>query len=83
MPLCRSSVNGKACLAAVPGFTSVENVVSILLAWWVVPLTLLAFWFRFLPLHGWWLTALHVAVVAVATGFGVKILPPSRPHAER
>ena len=33
--------------------TRVENVVSILLAWWVVPFTLFAFWLRFLPRHDW------------------------------
>ena len=41
--------------------TRVENFVSILLAWWVVPFTLLAFWLRFLPRHDWWVTTLHVA----------------------
>src|SRR4029453_9165167 len=35
--------------------TRFENIVSILLAWWVVPFTLLAFWLRFLPRHDWWL----------------------------
>ena len=51
--------------------TRVENVVSILLAWWVVPFTLLAFWLRYLPRHDWWGTALHVALIAIADGFGV------------
>jgi hypothetical protein len=37
-----------------------------------VPFTLLAFWFRFLPLHGWWVTALHVALTTIAFGFGVR-----------
>ena len=51
--------------------TRVENVVSILLAWWVVPFTLLAFWLRFLPRHDWWVTTLHVALIAGAAWFGV------------
>jgi uncharacterized protein YjbI with pentapeptide repeats len=52
--------------------TRVENFVSIFLAWWVVPLTLLAFWLRFLPRHDWWLgTPLHVVLIALAAGFGV------------
>jgi uncharacterized protein YjbI with pentapeptide repeats len=48
-----------------------ENFFSILLAWWVVPLTLLALWLRFLPLHDWWVTTLHVALIAGAAWFGV------------
>jgi uncharacterized protein YjbI with pentapeptide repeats len=48
-----------------------ENFVSILLAWWVVPFTLLAFWIRFLPRHDWWVTTLHVALIAAAAWFGV------------
>ena len=51
--------------------TRVENLVSILLAWWVVPFTLLAFWLRFLPRHDWWVTTLHVALIAGAAWFGV------------
>jgi uncharacterized protein YjbI with pentapeptide repeats len=52
--------------------TRVENVVSILLAWWIVPLTLLAFWLRFLPRHDWWVgTPLHVILIALAAGFGM------------
>ena len=51
--------------------TRVENFVSILLAWWVVPFTLFAFWLRFLPRHDWWVTTLHVLLIAVAAWFGV------------
>ena len=51
--------------------TRVENVVSILLAWWVVPFTLLAFWLRFLPRHDWWVTTLHVVLITGAAWFGV------------
>jgi uncharacterized protein YjbI with pentapeptide repeats len=52
--------------------TRVENFVSIFLAWWVVPLTLLAFWLRFLPRHDWWLgTPLQVLLIAGAAWFGV------------
>jgi uncharacterized protein YjbI with pentapeptide repeats len=48
-----------------------ENLVSISLAWWVVPFTLLAFWLRYIPRHDWWGTGLHVALIAIAVGFGV------------
>src|SRR3712207_6976509 len=39
--------------------TRLENVVTIFLAWWVVPLTLLTFWLRYLPRHDWWGTGLQ------------------------
>jgi uncharacterized protein YjbI with pentapeptide repeats len=48
-----------------------ENFVSILLAWWVVPFTLLFFWLRFLPRHDWLGTSLHVVLIAGAAWFGV------------
>jgi uncharacterized protein YjbI with pentapeptide repeats len=48
-----------------------ENLVSIGLAWWVVPLTLIFFWLRYLPRHDWWGTGLHVLLIAVAAWFGV------------
>jgi hypothetical protein len=44
-----------------PPLTRLENLLTILLAWWLVPLTLLALWARYLPAH-WlgttWLVAL-------------------------
>jgi uncharacterized protein YjbI with pentapeptide repeats len=49
-----------------------ENLVSIALAWWVVPVMLVLFWLRYLPRHDWWGTGLHVALIAIAVGFGVR-----------
>jgi uncharacterized protein YjbI with pentapeptide repeats len=51
--------------------TRVENFISIFLAWWAVPFTLLAFWLRFLPRHDWLGTTLHVSLIAGAAWFGV------------
>jgi uncharacterized protein YjbI with pentapeptide repeats len=48
-----------------------ENLVSIVLAWWVVPFTLVAFWLRYLPAHDWCGTGLHIALTTIAIGFGV------------
>ena len=48
-----------------------ENLLSILLAWWVIPLTLVAFWLFFLPRHDWIGTGLQVVLIAVTTGFGI------------
>jgi uncharacterized protein YjbI with pentapeptide repeats len=49
-----------------------ENLISIALTWWVVPLTLVAFWLRYLPRHDWWGTVLHTALITIAVGFGVQ-----------
>jgi hypothetical protein len=48
-----------------------ENLVSIALAWWVVPFTLVAFWLRYLPRHDWWGTGLHITLITIAIGFGL------------
>ena len=53
-----------------PSLSRVQQWLSILLAWWVVPTTLFVFWGRFLPRHDWFGTLLHVWLLAVATGFG-------------
>lgn len=52
-----------------PALSRVQQWLSILLAWWVVPATLFVFWGRFLPRHDWSGTKLHVALLAVAIGF--------------
>lgn len=43
-----------------------ENSVSIVLAWWVVPATLLLFWGRYLPRHHWAGTILHLALLVMS-----------------
>lgn len=53
-----------------PALSRVQQWLSILLAWWVVPVTLFAFWGRFLPRHDWFGTSLHIGLVAAAVGFG-------------
>ena len=53
-----------------PSLSRVQQWLSILLAWWVVPITLFIFWGRFLMRHDWLGTGLHIGLVAVATGFG-------------
>jgi uncharacterized protein YjbI with pentapeptide repeats len=53
-----------------PPLSRVQEWLSILLAWWAVPLTLFVFWGRFLPRHDWFGTSLHIGLLAVAIGFG-------------
>ena len=38
----------------------IQRVLSIFLAWWLMPLTLLVFWVRYLPKHSWLGTGFHV-----------------------
>lgn len=53
-----------------PSLSRVQQWLSILLAWWVVPVTLFVFWGRFLPRHDWFGTSLHIGLLAAAIGFG-------------
>jgi hypothetical protein len=48
-----------------------ENVLSVTLAWWVIPFTLAGFWLFFLPRHAWLGTGFLVVLIAIATGFGI------------
>jgi uncharacterized protein YjbI with pentapeptide repeats len=41
-----------------------QNFLTILLAWWIVPITLAAFWIRYLPKHDLWRgTMFHVFLI--------------------
>jgi uncharacterized protein YjbI with pentapeptide repeats len=44
----------------------VENLLTVLIAWWIVPATLAAFWIRYLPRHHWAGTLLHVVLLMAA-----------------
>ena len=54
-----------------PPLSRVQNFVSIVIAWWVVPLTLLLLWGRYLPRHEWVGTGLHIVLLVVSTWFGL------------
>ena len=41
-----------------------QAILALLLAWWVVPVTLVFFWGRFLPRHDWRWTFLHIVLLA-------------------
>lgn len=47
-----------------------EEWVSTFLAWWVVPLTLLWFWARYIPRHDWWVTGLQIGLFGAAVTIG-------------
>lgn len=48
-----------------------QQLISIVLAWWLVPVTLFLFWVRFLPRHDFTWTTLQVVLLAVSITAGV------------
>ena len=56
---------------ARPPLSHLQNFVSIVFAWWIVPLTLFLFWLRYLPKHDWGGTGFHIAILAMSFGFGL------------
>ncbi len=48
-----------------------QNVLSILLAWWLVPLTIAATAWDYLAIHEWVGTSIHIAIWAFAVSFGI------------
>jgi len=54
-----------------PPFSRLQNAISILLAWWVVPVTLFFFWLRYLRRHDLVGTSLHIILLVVSIGFGI------------
>lgn len=48
--------------------------ISVLLAWGLVPLTILVLWGRYLRGHDWDVTALHIALLGVVGGSGAAFL---------
>lgn len=57
--------------AGRPPMAHLEEWVTILLAWWVVPLTLLGVWLRYLPSHDWVGTGLHIGLLVVSVALAI------------
>jgi uncharacterized protein YjbI with pentapeptide repeats len=53
-----------------PAFSRLQEVVSIFLAWWVVPLTMLFFWWRYAYRHDWLWTCLHILLLGLSISLG-------------
>jgi uncharacterized protein YjbI with pentapeptide repeats len=49
-----------------PFLSYVQLWISVLLAWWVVPITMFLFWGRYLRRHEWYGTIFHVVTLTVA-----------------
>lgn len=72
--LCLLNRLGWVCLVRLrdDGLPSrLQGGFSVLLIWWLVPVTLLAFWGRYLPRHEWAGTNLHIGLLVVSVGSGV------------
>jgi len=54
-----------------PPLSRLQTFVSILLAWWVIPFTLSWFWMRYLTMHDWTLTVIHLLLLVLSIGFGI------------
>lgn len=48
-----------------------EEFGTILLAWWIVPITLVGFWIRYLPRHEWGGTLLHIGFLTISISLAI------------
>ena len=51
-----------------PPLSKLQAVTTIIFGYWVVPITLVFVWGRYLPRHDWWGTGIHAAVLVYAIG---------------
>ncbi len=54
-----------------PLMAKLKELVTIFLAWWAVPATLLGFWVRYLPRHEWWGTWIHIGLMVVSAALAI------------
>ncbi len=54
-----------------PSLSRLQNAISIFLAWWVVPFTLILLWGRYLPRHDGFGTGLHIGLITISAGFWI------------
>src|SRR5262249_42798105 len=60
-----------------PGRTAMSHlqyVTSVLLTWWVVPLSQFVLWLRYLHRHDWGGTVLHIVVSSIAVGVATLLM---------
>ena len=56
-----------------PHLSRLQVFLSIILAWWVVPITIFLLWGRYLSRHNWPGTVFHVAMLGLAVGAGFAL----------
>ena len=54
-----------------PFIAHVQEWITIFLSWWVVPITMIAFWLRFFPRHDWWGTCFHIGIILICISFAI------------
>ncbi|NOY72538.1 MAG: pentapeptide repeat-containing protein [Gammaproteobacteria bacterium] len=61
-----------------PRFSRLQVGLSILLSWWLVPITFFIFWISYIPRHDGYGTALHTALLVVAIYVGIRFYVSAR-----
>lgn len=53
-----------------PPLTKLRTLISIILAWWIIPITHCFFWFRYLTRHHWLISAIHILILCLSVFIG-------------
>jgi uncharacterized protein YjbI with pentapeptide repeats len=64
--------------ADLPRFSKLQQVLTVLLLWAVVPITEVGLWARYLPRHEWWGTAITIGALMATLVFGLASYLNSR-----
>jgi len=54
-----------------PPLSRFQEWISVALAWWFMPATLICFWLRYIPRQDWFGTTLHIGLLVTAVWAGV------------
>jgi uncharacterized protein YjbI with pentapeptide repeats len=54
-----------------PLISYLKEWITIFLAWWVVPITMIAFWLRYIPRHDWVGTCFHIGLIVVSVASAI------------
>jgi uncharacterized protein YjbI with pentapeptide repeats len=54
-----------------PLIARMKEWITIFLAWWVVPITMIAFWLRYIPRHDWAGTSFHILFIVVSVTLAI------------
>ncbi len=55
-----------------PQLSGIKSFISILLAWWTVPITLAILWFSYLTRHDWTVTSFHIILLLISIWLGIR-----------
>jgi hypothetical protein len=58
-------------LKSRPLIARMKEWITIFLAWWVVPITMIGFWLRYIPRHDWKGTIFHIGLIVVSVSFAI------------